>query len=108
MYFATFHYNGNIVHRQRFKTYPEEDLKRQSNKLILHTLKSGVDLKRQIQTYKNLLQSNIRKKFYKYPISKIDSKLAGLAIFTLMKLKQIKEDEKNGIIITKAKKQKKR
>lgn len=104
MYFATFHYNGNVVHKQRFKTYPEEDLKNQANRLILHTLKSGVPLKKQIQTYKNLLESNIRKKFYKYPISKTDSKLAGLAIFTLMKLQQIEEDEKNGIIITKAKK----
>tara|TARA_R100000951_G_scaffold56022_1_gene47071 strand:+ start:240 stop:557 length:318 start_codon:yes stop_codon:yes gene_type:complete len=104
MYFATFHYKGNIVHKQLFKNDVTEDLKNQADRLILHTLKSGVSLKQQIQTYKNLLQSNIRKKFYNYPISKTDNKLAGFAVFTLIKLKQIKEDDKNGLIITKAKK----
>lgn len=105
-HFATFHYNGNIVHKQYFKTDPEQDLKNQANRLILHTLQSGVSLKRQIKVYTNLLNSNIKKKFYKYPISDLDSKLSGFAVFTLMKLQQIKEDDKNGIIITKVKKQK--
>jgi hypothetical protein len=104
MYFATFHYNGNVVHKQYFKIHPEEELKIQANNLIVRTLQSGNSLKKQIKVYTDLLQSNIRKKFYKYPITNLDSQLAGLAVFTLMKLQQITDDEKNGIVVTKAKK----
>ena len=106
-YFATFHYKGNIVHRQYFKNDATKDLHKQADRLILHTLKEGIPLKKQIQTYKNLLNSTIKKIFYKYPISDIDSRLSGLAVFSLMKLLQIREDDKNGIIITKVKKQRK-
>lgn len=102
-YFATFHYKGEIIHKQHVTSDNEHLMMKQADDLIKHTLKQGVGLKRQIEVFKNTIKSNQKKIFYKYPISPTDGMLGALAIYALCRLNQLQLDETTGCIITKTK-----
>jgi hypothetical protein len=102
-FYATFHYKGTIIHSDYIDVNDERIIMEQADKMIKMTLRDGASLKQQIQVYENMIKSNIRKKFYKYPISKTDGMLGAMAIYALCRLKRLQLDDTTGCVITKRK-----
>ena len=102
-YFATFHYKGEIIHKQYTNSNNEHLMMKQADDMIKYTLRQGVGLKRQIQVYENTIESNKRKIFYKHPINETDGMLGALAIYALCRLNRLQLDDTTGCVITKTK-----
>ena len=102
-FYATFHYKGTIIHSEYINVDDERIIMEQADKMVNKTLRDGASLKQQIQVYENIIKSNIRKKFYKYPISKTDGMLGAMAIYGLCRLNRLQLDDTTGCIITKSK-----
>ena len=102
-YKVSFHYNGYLLNIETLPFNNEKILYDTASKMILQTLEKGVSFKNQIYTYHSVIKNIIKKlKKNKY-VSKFDKRLSCLGIISLIKLKHLNNDDKNGYLILKNK-----
>jgi hypothetical protein len=102
-YKISFHYDGVLINMETFPFDDERLLFDTASKMILQTLQKGVDSNRQIPTYHRVLKGAVYKLKKNRYISRFDKRLCSLGIISLIKLKSLKNDNKNGFIIVKNK-----
>jgi hypothetical protein len=102
-YKVSFHYNGYLLNIETLPYNNDKILYDTASKMILQTLQKGVNLKNQIYTYHSVIKKIInRLKKNKY-VSMFDKRLCCLGIISLIKLKDLDNDDKNGFLILKNK-----
>ncbi len=103
-YQVSFHYDGHLFNVENI---PSEqclmDIKRTSDACVVDTLRKGISIPLQIDTYERLLKEVVRRSKLNQYVSKFDRRLNSISIFSLIKLKRLKNDELNGYLILKNK-----
>ena len=103
-YCISFFYKGVLINSETMISDSIELLEDKANETILTIMKKHIPLKSQIIAYKKTLQKTIDKTRNGEFVSRFNRRLSSVAIFTLMKLQRLENDNKNGYIITKNKK----
>jgi|TARA_R100001086_G_scaffold28126_1_gene12974 hypothetical protein len=103
-YCISFFYKGVLINSETMISDSVELLEDKANETILTIMKKQIPLKSQITAYKQTLQKTIDKTRNREFVSRFNRRLSSIAIFTLMKLQRLDNDNKNGYIITKNKK----
>ena len=102
-YKISFHYDNYLFNMETLPTDDPDLLNKNANKMIIETMKKGVNLKTQMETYDRVIKGAIRKLKRNEYVSKLDKRLCSLGIISLIKLKKINNDDKNGYLIVKNK-----
>lgn len=102
-YKISFHYNGCLINMETLPSQNTKMLIDTANKMIIETMKQGVKLPTQIATYKRVIEKMVKRIEDEEYVSKLDRRLCSLGVLSLIKLKHIDNDEKNGFLIVKNK-----
>ena len=102
-YKISFHYDGYLFNMETLPTDDSDLINKNANSMIIETMKRGVNLKTQIETYDRVIRGVVRKLKRNEYVSKLDKRLCSMGLVSLIKLKKINNDNKNGYLIIKNK-----
>ncbi len=102
-YKISFHYDNYLFNMETLPTDNPDIINKNANKMIIETMKRGIDLKTQIKTYDLVIRGAIKKLRNDEYVSKLDKRLCSLGLISLIKLKNKINDENNGYLILKNK-----
>ena len=97
--YITFHYKNLLI--SKFKTKFPDDIMKLGNQLILTGLRNNKPLHLQKKVMKGYLDIFHYRRFHKLKVSSKDHTFFVSCFLGLMKLKELKEDDSTGYIITK-------